>query len=399
MKFIQGNPVAWEEFSRSTSLPHDEFLNPTKFSFLKQRYFDSSRRGIFHYSVFAHSVRGQEGITVTGIGELPDYYDFLLEGIPGDDSYIELPQSKPVIWQAGVFMHELGHNLGLRHAGNAHLPHNNPNFLSVMNYLFYSKGLWYNGQEGEIDYSRAILPPLVENDLNETVGLNGDSSSSNYGTRWYCPHPPPLNLISTYTKNANSPIDWNCNFAQGEIHIEADINRSNGSEVLQGHSDWANLVFTGGDIGQQSTLISIYHSDRFSSDGPLDEPPIDSDANHASPYWMNLTGPGDVMAATGTAVTYSFFVTNVGLNSDTYTINVSSSSGWVDTSSIPSSINLAPGESREILVGITIPSSAALGSSNEIRLVATSQGSPQIFDVSYTRTVVSKAVYLPLIRK
>ena len=37
-------------------------------------------------------------------------------------------------------MHELGHNLGLRHGGDD-LPNFKPNYLSVMNYSFQLTGL------------------------------------------------------------------------------------------------------------------------------------------------------------------------------------------------------------------------------------------------------------------
>ena len=42
--------------------------------------------------------------------------------------------------QAGTLMHELGHNLGLRHGGDDHTKYK-PNYLSVMNYAFQLTGL------------------------------------------------------------------------------------------------------------------------------------------------------------------------------------------------------------------------------------------------------------------
>jgi hypothetical protein len=38
-------------------------------------------------------------------------------------------------------MHELGHNLNLKHGGNEHLPNFKPNYESIMNYMFQTIGL------------------------------------------------------------------------------------------------------------------------------------------------------------------------------------------------------------------------------------------------------------------
>ena len=43
--------------------------------------------------------------------------------------------------QAGTLMHELGHNLGLAHAGAYLNPYCMPNYPSVMNYLYQTRGL------------------------------------------------------------------------------------------------------------------------------------------------------------------------------------------------------------------------------------------------------------------
>ena len=43
-------------------------------------------------------------------------------------------------------MHELGHNLGLRHGGDDNV-HRKPNYLSVMNYSFQTTGMTIDGLE------------------------------------------------------------------------------------------------------------------------------------------------------------------------------------------------------------------------------------------------------------
>ena len=63
--------------------------------------------------------------------------------------------------QAGTFMHELGHNLGLRHGGTDESNYK-PNYLSVMNYAFQFYGLIKNNSQGNFDYSRFKLADLDE---------------------------------------------------------------------------------------------------------------------------------------------------------------------------------------------------------------------------------------------
>ncbi len=74
-----------------------------------------------------------------------------------------------VLQQAGSLMHELGHNLNLRHGGEDEV-NNKPNYLSVMNYWFQTDGIasassQILGFAPRIDYSRAVLFPLRERSL------------------------------------------------------------------------------------------------------------------------------------------------------------------------------------------------------------------------------------------
>ena len=82
-------------------------------------------------------------------------------GIPASDFIVSLG-----LWnggsptndqQVGTFVHELGHNLGLRHGGNDHNV-GKPNFLSIMNYTFRPVGCAETMTWGHFDYSRFKLP-------------------------------------------------------------------------------------------------------------------------------------------------------------------------------------------------------------------------------------------------
>ena len=59
--------------------------------------------------------------------------------------------------QAGTIMHELGHNLDLSHAGLATQPNCMPNYQSVMNYLYQTRGLTTASGE-HVDYSFGNVP-------------------------------------------------------------------------------------------------------------------------------------------------------------------------------------------------------------------------------------------------
>src|SRR5262249_32220407 len=83
-----------------------------------------------------------------------------------------------VLQQAGVFMHELGHELGLFHGGTYYKDPTTSKVLSVpttelncksnvqtvMNYLFTSRGLPVPGGIYTVDYSRQKLLSLNEGD-------------------------------------------------------------------------------------------------------------------------------------------------------------------------------------------------------------------------------------------
>jgi hypothetical protein len=147
-------------------------------------------------------------------------------------------------------VHELGHNLGLRHGGNDHNV-GKPNFLSIMNYHFQTIGLRKNNAWGYFDYSRFNLPSLNEAHLDERVGLNGGSAINTYGTYFICGNNHSQgNVIN----NANGAINWDCdgNGTEADVRAEIDYHRADSSTsigIVQSYNDWANLVYKGGSIG------------------------------------------------------------------------------------------------------------------------------------------------------
>lgn len=79
--------------------------------------------------------------------------------------------------KAAVFMHELGHNLGLRHGGGDQV-NGKPNYPSIMNYVLSYEYPW-NAAFWKLDYSREggnTFITLNESDLDENAGLGNNAS-------------------------------------------------------------------------------------------------------------------------------------------------------------------------------------------------------------------------------
>lgn len=180
----------------------------TDFGDLRADYFDIHRGLIFRYAIFGHQTNGRKAVNDCTSGNAT---------IPGVDFFVTLGgvnDSGNACWrtnlstdpcfvsaadtgvdaggnsvgnrkvQAGTFMHELGHTLGLIHDGDqenfnyggsqgTQEVHNKPNYLSVMNYAFQCSSVPSNpagGLLGGADFSRLKLNSLDERSLDECAG-------------------------------------------------------------------------------------------------------------------------------------------------------------------------------------------------------------------------------------
>jgi len=259
----------WPEYDLEWGgpIPHQDFLGTitggnydwTEFQTLKDTYFGPGREKIFHYMIFAHDLapelQGTSGISRNG---WPD--SVFIKG--AQDFIVSLgswPGQGTQDAREGTFIHELGHNLGLRHGGNDHINYK-PNYLSIMNYFYQVTGVYRDGAWGNFDYSRVAPISLNENKLNEVIGLG--PSALNYGTLWFCP-----NGIQAFTASAGSNIDWDCDQDGGsETSVKVNINGDLTSDekpiysTLGTQINWANITFLGGGIigsGQAATGLPI----------------------------------------------------------------------------------------------------------------------------------------------
>lgn len=159
-----GNAV--QDPANDTQVDVDSSFNSGEYFTIKATHF-AARHGYFHYCLLAdsYSINGSY-VNSSGLGELP-----------GDDFIVSMGQ-----WAVGndtrignIFMHELGHNLGLRHGGFENRNYK-PNYNSVMNY-----GYAFCGADGDSDsipddlanYSHGVNIALDENQLVEPDGVTG----------------------------------------------------------------------------------------------------------------------------------------------------------------------------------------------------------------------------------
>ena len=216
-------------------------------------------RQVYRYCLFIHQYSTNEtgawtSSTSSGLAERPgnDFIVSLGSFTGGKGNRDE---------QAGTFMHELGHTLGLRHGGGD-LVNYKPNYLSVMNYAFQFHD---PNPARPLDYSRKRLPDLNEANLDENAGVGAEVTTQ-----------APLTIFSSKWGNdfaissAFLPIDWNQNGKATDTNVSANINDfpiwgypSPPGEILTGYDDWSSLVYNFRDL------------DNFADSAPGVQPTVD----------------------------------------------------------------------------------------------------------------------------
>jgi hypothetical protein len=235
-----------------------------------RRRFDPARKSVFRHALFVHGVgipRASVDDPTTAIDETRTPRNMSGMGdYAGGDVMVALGfwdrgVGTPFM-QASTFLHELGHNLGLRHGGASTELNCKPNYQSMMNYLFQVLGLINAQGAAEIGFSRQRLPDLSEHALSEQLGLG----TMLYRTRWYAPWNSSivdsgLNT-SPATKRCNGapvagelmarvggtavsgPIDWDANglILPAPGVIAQDVNFSGAlDQTLRGFNDWDHI--------------------------------------------------------------------------------------------------------------------------------------------------------------
>jgi hypothetical protein len=205
----------------------------------------NAKRLAYHYAIFAHNQsNGTSTVTNTSSG---------CSEVQGNDFLVTLGSFSGTVTghtggigttdqQGGTLMHELGHNLGLRHGGGDNV-NCKPNYESVMS---YSRQFSTPVTPRPLDYSGVQLNDLDEAALLEPEGIGPFTGVITFG--------PPVGTTilkkpTVVAVTADAPIDWNIN-ANATETVGRDVNNITSAgcpvspgELLEGFDDWAHLQF------------------------------------------------------------------------------------------------------------------------------------------------------------
>ncbi|CAM4126516.1 hypothetical protein [Corallococcus exiguus] len=217
-----------------TAADADLDLSPvwTDFDVIKGKYFAANRAPYFHYMLFANRYGGGNS---SGISR----------GIPAHDFVVTLGFAAGIteLQLAGTLMHELGHNIGLRHGGNDDSNYK-PNYLSIMNYEYQFYGFGIGGLNNVLDYSRVQVASFNEQSVNEVSGFAPVAPTTE----------ADLAKISglrfndaQVTGNASTNTDFNNNGSIQAAAYVRDFNRNGFADVFPAsQNDWTALAYDGG---------------------------------------------------------------------------------------------------------------------------------------------------------
>ncbi len=225
----------------------------------------NAKRLAFHYGLFVHNQSPTPPATTNSASGCAELF--------GNDFMVSLGSwtpPNPAITghtggvgsraeQAGTFMHELGHNLGLRHGGVDNV-NCKPQHLSVMNYAYQFPNIV---TDRPLNYSPVVLGAdptlqcglpagtptgLNEACLNEPLGIgNLVSVKIAFGPPGGV---PAKTTIASVTVLPSGPVNWNKNASSIDVNVVRDLNNMTSSsggcpassgEFLEGSNDWQIL--------------------------------------------------------------------------------------------------------------------------------------------------------------
>lgn len=225
--------------------------------------FYQAKMDVFHYALFIHTQCGNT--QSSGRAEVPGN-DFVVS--LGHSSWNSIdPGSGHAVgsttYKAATFMHELGHNLNLKHAGTVDLPNCKPNYLSVMNYLFQFP-THLTGANWPMDYSHNLLSSLPENNLNENIGIGMAQPSS---LKTAVGHWPPSSHSSSHFNNPTTPptankspinYDWWSDSDKIEMGMISSINNFHFpacSDTDTANTQYGGKLFGFDDVNSNSLIF------------------------------------------------------------------------------------------------------------------------------------------------
>lgn len=193
------------------------------FEAVKLANFDVRRQRVFHYALRKHGGSGRAEIW-------------------GNDFWWNYTTATT---QATGFMHELGHNLNLRHGGGDNI-NCKPNYFSIMNYTHQLTGM---APAGTMDYSRNQLPVLDESNLNEAVTLGDGNFQTIFsaGTTVVGPSAATAGNVRIDWDNDGTPDESGSDVGNNDLNVFDQCNGApagpSPNEFMNGFNDWPNLRY------------------------------------------------------------------------------------------------------------------------------------------------------------
>jgi thrombospondin type 3 repeat protein len=209
----------------------------------------NAKRNAFHYMIIAHN---QTGSTASGCAEIGGNDILITLGSFGGAVKGHTGGVGTTDQQGGTFMHELGHNLALRHGGGDNI-NCKPNYPSVMS---YSRQFSSPLNPRPLDYSRQLLGvPIVtptgpaigldETSLSEPAGIGAFVGSIVFGPPVFVPLQGTKPVVASVN---NGSVNWNNNAVSTDVGFAQDVNNTgvagcpaSPGEQLVGFNDWANI--------------------------------------------------------------------------------------------------------------------------------------------------------------
>ena len=215
----------------------------------KEENMDLRRRSIFHYMLMGSTqFANGNGNGGSGIAELPGNDFITTLGNSGFNTSTQSGLNLVINTQAATIMHELGHNLGLRHGGDENLNYK-PNYWSVMNYLYQLPGLDPD-PSSMTAYQRWRLKNGDKSPTLCSLVASPCGSSTQFKINYSDGTSGALNEASLYENlnigrgsNSGAYADWNMNGQINTTPIAKDLTGENAQTILTDYNDWANLYF------------------------------------------------------------------------------------------------------------------------------------------------------------
>ena len=188
---------------------------------IRRANMDPDRGPAFHYMIWgdAHDEYGSSGLGYIGA---PGFVVTVGPRFWGKSATSDV--------RVATFVHELGHNLGLRHGGTEDVNYK-PNYMSIMNYRYQLRGIERPDGTKYFGYSTRVYKDLDENKLDEKTGFG-------------------RNAYGLYYRGAPAweAIDFNRNGKIDDEPVSVDLNRDGEKTILTAPNDMKNIKLPATDV-------------------------------------------------------------------------------------------------------------------------------------------------------